>query len=202
MHMDKNRRYLNCVCILKLSLVIDYEIYNFEIRTTKPTKAEWSGKEWFNYSSNNTGQCPWYARNRAAEITATLYANGSITEEHYRRVIRKIANASGNGRQFAPGEPGVSAFKYGSTNIDDIKAPAFMGLESRTSPPYGHVAIIEYANPDENKIIVTDGWCRGCSSDCSYTWNCVRFQHQEYTYAGFKQNFGGRFRGYVFFLEE
>ena len=75
-------------------------------------------------------------------------------------------------------------------------------MESSTSPPYGHVAIIEYANPDENKIIVTDGWCRGCGSSCSYTWDCVRFQYKEYTYASFKQNFGWKFRGYVFFLDE
>ena len=178
------------------------EIYNFEIRKTKPAKSEWSGKPWFNFSGGNTGQCPWYARNRAAEITANLFANGSITEEHYNRVIKKIRNASGNGRDYAPGSPGVSAFKYGSTNINDIKAPAFIGMESSTSPPYGHVAIIEYANPDENKIIVTDGWCRGCGSSCSYTWDCVRFQYKEYTYASFKQNFGWKFRGYVFFLDE
>lgn len=177
------------------------EIYNFEIRKTKPTKDEWSGKPWFNFSLNNTGQCPWYARNRAAEITATLYANSSITEDHYKTVIGKISRATGNGRDFTPGSPGMREFQYGSTNINDIKAPAFIGMESSSSPPYGHVGVIEYANPEEDKIIVTDGWCTGCGMSCSSTFNCVNFQYREYTYASFKESFGWRFRGYVYFLD-
>ena len=177
------------------------EIYNFEIRKTKPTKAEWSGKPWFNFSLNNTGQCPWYARNRAAEITATLYANSSITEDHYKKVIGKISRAWGNGKDYVPGAAGMHEFKYGSTNINDIKAPAFMGLESYRSPAYGHVAIIEYANPEEDKIIVTDGWCTGCGVSCSRTFACVNFNNERYTYASFKSNFEKRFRGYVYFLD-
>lgn len=180
------------------------EIYNFDIRKTIPTTSEWRGQSWFIHSDYNTGQCPWYAKNRASEIVNNLYSNSSITTEVYNTIIKKIKNTYGNGRDYMPGSPGMYNFKNGSTNIDDIKAPAFIGMESNTAygKPYGHVAVIEYANPEEDKIIVTDGWCSGCGSlTCSKTFGCINFRYKEYTYKSFKEYFGWKFRGYIYFME-
>lgn len=179
------------------------EAYNFTIRKEKPTTLDWnSSKPWFNPSVDNTGQCPWYARNRAGEIIYNLYTNGSLTEKQYSSLLSRVLKTSGNGGDFYPGGRASTYGYQGSNNIDDIKGGSFMGLDSASAPQYGHVAIIEYANQSEDKIIVTDGWCKQCSNSCSSTFSCVNFRYQEFTYATFKSNYSGTFKGYLYFLQE
>lgn len=194
------------------------EIYNFSIRTTAPTPSEWIGKEWYLYSPRTTGQCPWYAKNRATEIIAELYANSSITKEKYNQLIKTIhsiynaynnGNDGGNGHDFTLDRlgygPGVVKFTSGSYNITDVRAPAFMAHYSSTSPEYGHVVVIEYANPEEDIIKMTDGWkVKNPTKDisnCANDFSCVSFRPREMTYQEFYDNFSGIFKGFIFFME-
>lgn len=176
------------------------ETYNYTMRTKKPTVSEWSGNNMLPIGSTDyLGECPWYARNRAYEIIRELYGNGSLTKEQYKRFYNRLDRTSGNGGDFYPGNSSADQGYPGSTNIDDVKAGAFMGMTSGSK--YGHVAVIEYANPEEDKIIVTDGWARG--NYCTYSnYSCISFNYQEYTYQQFKNNFSGRFKGFLYFLEE
>ena len=178
------------------------EIYEFTIRENAPTPSEWKDMDGY-YDTGNTGECAWYAKNRAVEIINELYANGSLTKVQYNNYKKRISNSRGNGNQFYLNGTIGQYIKRGSNNINDYKSGVFMGMNS--SSKYGHVVVVEYANKQEDKIIITHGWNSG--GTCSKTnYGCFAFRHQTYTYNEFVKTFvnGDRynFLGYLYFLED
>ena len=193
------------------------ETYNYWIRDRVPTLEEWGGSKMHIVPRNhsNVGQCVWYARNRAVEIIKELKSNGSLTENQYSRYYNRIVAQAGDGKQHAPGGTASNGFS-GSTNIYDIKPGSFVGLESGSAPPYGHVAIIEKADIDENgnitNIILTHGWADG---NCNLNnFSCVNFKKKEFaTFAEYEKWVNSmlyrsegrgryKFKGYLYFLED
>lgn len=176
------------------------ETYNYKIRTEKPTPIEWEGMKHY-YWPSDRGECVWYAKNRAFEIIEELYANGSLTKKQYDKFTKRIMNSRGDGKQFYPdGSINKNGDFNGSKNIYDIKSASFFAKTPN------HVLVIEYANRDEDKIIVTDGWNgEGTNEDNSCTrksYSCLTFQSKTYTYDSFKKTYGSTFLGYLYFLED
>ncbi len=198
------------ITIYRRANIFKSENYNYNIRTQKPTASEWGS--WMQYASTDyIGECPWYARNRALEIITELQSNGTLTETEATTLKNRIIGTSGNGGDFYPGARADNGYK-GSTNVQDVKAGSFLGLYSRSE--FGHVAVIEYANLDDNngagKIIVTDGWASDDS--CSSTnFGCINFAYHDFTYSEYitwvshKDPLGKgeyRFKGYLYFLDQ
>lgn len=192
--------------------MFEYENYNYTIRQTKPTSAEWGGAKMFIKPSvpKLMGECPWYAKNRAAEIITELYKNGSLTKKQYNTYIKRISKTAGNGFDFYPGGRADNGYK-GSSNIADLKAGAFIGMSSQRSPAgkkYGHVAVVEYVS--EDKIIITEGWRKKnpqtyCSSYSDFS--CVEFRNKVFNSYQEFYNFyhdpnGYMLKGYLYFLED
>lgn len=187
------------------------ENYNFSIRTETPTTAEWGGNKMLvrPASASLIGECPWYAKNRAAEIIQEVYKNGSITKKQYDSYYERVKNTRGNGQDFYPGGPADNGYK-GSTNIEDIKAGSFISMSSQKSAAgkkYGHVAVIEYVS--ENKIIITEGWRNKSVNKCSnYSdFSCITFRKVEFnSFQEFRDYYsdptGYQFKGYLYFLED
>ena len=186
------------------------EIYDYPIRTKRPTPTEWNMNDtskWAYYANEFIGECPWFARNRAAEIINGLYDSGSLTKAKYKTLISRVVCCYGDGGQFFPGGAadggcGTKKFK-GSTNIKDIKTGSFLSKSSGSQ--WGHVMVVEYANPQEDKIILSDGYNKSGMDDmCTKTnFNCgVMNFNTQYTYQQFYNEFSSTFKGYLYFLEE
>lgn len=186
------------------------EIYDYPIRTKRPTPTEWNMNDtskWAYYANEFIGECPWFARNRAAEIINGLYDSGSLTKAKYKTLISRVVCCYGDGGQFFPGGAadggcGTKKFK-GSTNIKDIKTGSFLSKASGSQ--WGHVMVVEYANPQENKIILSDGYNKpGMDDMCTKTnFDCgVMNFNTQYTYEQFYNEYGSTFKGYLYFLEE
>ena len=186
------------------------EIYDYPIRTKRPTPTEWNMNDtskWAYYANEFIGECPWFARNRAAEIINGLYDSGSLTKAKYKTLISRVVCCYGDGGQFFPGGSadggcGTKKFK-GSTNIKDIKTGSFLSKASGSQ--WGHVMVVEYANPQENKIILSDGYNKpGMDDMCTKTnFDCgVMNFNTQYTYEQFYNEYGSTFKGYLYFLEE
>lgn len=185
------------------------ESYNFTIRTTAPTPAEWYKATWYKNPSSPglVGECVWYAKNRAKEIIYELYSNGSLTDKQYKSFINRINNSRGNGVSYNPTDKNKSQYP-GSTDINAAKSGSFIGMSSYFSPKgkkYGHVAIIESVT--ENEVIVTEGWSKNdCTSFNNWS-NCFTFSTTTYTTNEFLDRYkvngyGYEYNGYLYFLEE
>ena len=190
------------------------EIYNYTVRTTKPTPDEWntSNIPIFKWPSSDSliGECVFYVKNRALEIIQELYNNGSINDVQYKTYKDRLWNYSGNADQFwyqnINGNPGTVWQGYSNNSrsavITDVRAGAIMGVTSTSlqGKAFGHVVIIEYANPDENKIIISDA-SNGTRTDCTkHDFKCISFYSYTLTYEQFYAKYGSSFRGFLFFL--
>lgn len=187
------------------------ESYNFSVRTETPTVAEWGGNNMLvkPSSAGLIGECPWYAKNRAAEIIKEIYENGSITKKQYDSYYQRVKGTAGNGEDFYPNGSADNGYK-GSTNIEDIKAGSFIGMTSQKSEAgkkYGHVAVIEYVS--ENKIIITEGWRNKSVNKCTNfsDFSCIKFRKTEFDsfqqfYDYYNDPNGYQFKGYLYFLED
>lgn len=195
------------------------EMYNFTVRTTVPTPEEWNTDRIpiFKWPSTDSliGECVFYVKNRALEIIQELYNNGSLNDVQYKTYKDRIWNYSGNADEFwyrnSSGNPGKVWKGYSDNSrsavITDVRAGAILGATSTSvqGAIYGHVLIVEYANPDENKIIVTD-MSNGTRTDCTKKdFKCItQFNSRTYTYEEFYNKYreGSKtsFRGYLFFL--
>lgn len=189
-----------------------FETYNYTIRETKPTASEWGGMKMFVKPSvpKLMGECPWYAKNRAAEMITELYKNGSLTQKQYNTYINRVRTTFGNGADFYPGGNADNGYK-GSSNIEDLRAGSFIGMSSQKSEAgkkWGHVAVVEYVS--EDKIIVTEGWRKKipqtfCSSYSDFS--CVEFRHKVFKsykefYNYYKDPKGYMLKGYLYFLQD
>lgn len=188
------------------------ETYNFSIRETIPTAEQWGGNNMFVMPSTPSlmGECPWYAKNRAAEIIDELYRNGSLTNQQYNAYYKRVRTTRGNGADFYPGGAADNGYQ-GSINVTDLKAGSFIGLKSVNTPAgikYGHVVVVEYVG--EDKIIITDGWrkkepqtfCKNYSD-----FSCVKYRKKEFSsyeefYDWVDGTKGYTFQGYLYFLED
>lgn len=186
--------------------------YEFTVRDHTPTASEWGGNNmpFKPVTPSLMGECPWYAKNRAIEIINEVYDKGNITDDQYKRYVKRVKNTFGNGADFYPGGsagPGYS----GSTNIADIKAGSFFGMSSQWTPAgriYGHVAVVEYVS--DNLIVVTDGWrLKNPNTHCStYSdFSCVVYRKLEFkSYNEFYNYYhnpnGYMLKGYLYFLED
>lgn len=189
-----------------------FETYNYTIRENKPTSSEWGGSNMLVPPSKPSliGECPWYAKNRAAEIITELYNNGSLTDTQYNKYLKRVKTTSGDGGTFYPGGAADNGYN-GSTNIADLKAGSFIGMSSQKSDAgkkYGHVAIVEYVS--EDLIVITEGWRLKkpqtyCSSYSDFS--CVEFRHKTFnSYQEFYNYYhdpnGYMMKGYLYFLED
>lgn len=195
------------------------EMYNFTVRTTAPTPEEWNTDRIpiFKWPSTDSliGECVFYVKNRALEIIQELYNNGSLNDVQYKTYKDRIWNYSGNADEFwyknSSGNPGIVWNGYSDNSrsavITDVRPGAILGATSTSAQGaiYGHVLVVEYANPDEDKIIVTD-MSNGTRTDCTKTdFKCItQFNSRTYTYEEFynkyKEGSKTSFRGYLFFL--
>lgn len=178
------------------------EMYMFDARTTAPTKNEWANKSWFQSFGNNLGQCPWYAQNRASEIIEQLKNNSSITDQTYNKLIARIKKTNGNGIDYQPGRSAQTTGGYlGGTDLSQVKPGSFLGMSSNSSPQYGHVAIVEYVDPVEDVIIISDGW-----TNHSGYWDGVNFAYSgKLSFSNFVETryFRNHYvYGYLYFLGE
>lgn len=188
------------------------ETYNFTIRDHAPTSSEWGGSKMFVRPSRPRlmGECPWYAKNRAAEIIDELYKNGSLTKKQYNKYYNRVSSTSGNGADFYPN--GVADKGYsGSTNIADLKAGSFIGMSSQKSDAgkkWGHVAVVEYVS--EDKIIITEGWrqkkpqtyCSNYSDFSCVVYRKLEFNSYDEFYKFYSDPNGYMLKGYLYFLED
>lgn len=189
-----------------------FETYNYTIRENKPTSSEWGGSNMLVPPSKPSliGECPWYAKNRAAEIITELYNNGSLTDAQYNKYLKRVKTTSGDGGTFYPGGAADNGYN-GSTNIEDLRAGSFIGMSSQKSAAgkkYGHVAIVEYVS--EDLIVITEGWRLKkpqtyCSSYSDFS--CVEFRHKTFnSYQEFYNYYhdpnGYMMKGYLYFLED
>lgn len=188
------------------------EKYNYIIRNHKPNADEWGGSKMpvKPNSPSLMGECPWYAKNRAAEMIIELYKNGSLSEDKYNKYYNRVKSTRGNGSGFYSNGPADNGYT-GSNNIEDLKAGAFIGLKSTNTPAgmkYGHVMVVESVN--ENEIVLTDGWrLKSPNTYCrSYNdFSCVVFRQK--VFKSFEEyrdyvngSHGYTFLGYLYFLED
>lgn len=186
----------------------------FPVRDTKP---DWLSAPDSNYytdtiNGSNYFQCVWYAKARAVEILSTI-ENADSSKANDAITAIKSSGAHGSGwYNLAQGDGAMSIF--GSSN--DVNSPrpgamiswkwnengckAYNGYNCTeyggTQTNYGHVAIIESVDYDNQKVVVSDGW-HNCSD-----WNsssCFGFRSKEYSFSEL-ESFGGNyiFNGYVY----
>lgn len=188
------------------------ETYNFTIRDHAPTPSEWGGTKMFVRPSipKLMGECPWYAKNRAAEIIDELYKNGSLTQKQYNKYHNRVSSTSGNGADFYPNGAADKGYS-GSTNIADLKAGSFIGMSSQKSEAgkkWGHVAVVEYVS--EDKIIITEGWrqknpqtyCSNYSDFSCVVYRKLEFNSYDEFYKFYSDPNGYMLKGYLYFLED
>lgn len=110
-------------------------------------------------AGSNYGECPWYARGRAAEIIN--YSN--MPDELKQKVIRSLKSTRGNGSAWYT-NPSDELF----TKTTDLYAAkpgsivSWSGGSTRCSPACGHVGIIEDVEYDSNgravRVLMSEGW--------------------------------------------
>ncbi len=173
------------------------------IRNTTPTKSD---TLYTGYA--NVGQCVWYAKSRAMEILTELKNAGKIDSEQADKAIQSLNSTYGNATDWYKN----TSDKF--NKISDITKPqagSIIVWSGGNGHNYGHVAIIEEINTEENTITVTDTWSNlrdgnGNIDSCPGTWTCIVFNSKTYSLDDFINNYaphgGGykRFVGYVNFV--
>lgn len=149
-----------------------------------------------------TGQCVWYARNRAQEI---LYYS-DMPEAMKQAAINSIKNTSGNGEAWYRNPDGSIFAK--STDVTQPRAGAIVswsGGVSGCTPRCGHVAIIESVNAD-GTVTMSEGWKTSKDDGwASASWSTVNYRTFTETidYIRYHTNNSGDpyyFNGYVYLL--
>ena len=171
------------------------------IRSIAPTKSD-SAFVQSTEAANNTGQCVWYARGRAIEITEELRDNGKLSAEEASKIVNLLKRAYGNGGDIY--DNAKSVFN-GSSDIRKPKAGSY--IVWKKSGSWGHVGIVE--DVTDSTITLTEGWSTGGGSlSCNSDWSCVHFEGPTtYDLEDFYNNYGAHrdgsysFSGYVYFLE-
>ena len=169
------------------------------IRTVAPTPAD---QPFVDADGGNVGQCVWYAKGRAVEITEALRSAGKLSDEEADKIVNLLLQAWGNGGEIYDNTRGVF---NGSSDIRQPKAGSY--IVWKKSGSWGHVAIVE--DVTDTTITLTEGWSTGGGSlSCSGDWSCVHFEGPntydlEDFYSSYGNNRGGGyvFSGYVYFLE-
>lgn len=171
------------------------------IRTVAPTKSD-SAFVKSTEAANNTGQCVWYARGRAIEITEELRDNGKLSTDEANKIVNLLMQAYGNGGEIY--DRAKSVFNS-SNDIRQPKAGSYIVWKKAGS--WGHVGIVE--DVTETTITLTEGWSTGGGSvSCNSDWSCIHFEGPNtYDLDDFYNNYGAHrdgsysFSGYVYFLE-
>lgn len=149
-----------------------------------------------------TGQCVWYARNRAQEIL--YYSN--MPEAMKQVAINSIKNTYGNGEAWYRNPDGSIFAK--STDVTQPRAGAIVswsGGVSGCTPRCGHVAIIESVNAD-GTVTISEGWKTSSNNGWNSTsWSTVNYRTFTATidYIKYHTNSSGDpyyFNGYVYLL--
>lgn len=169
------------------------------IRTVAPTPSD---QPFVDADSGNVGQCVWYAKGRAVEITEALRSAGKLSDEEADKIVNLLLQAWGNGGEIYDSTRGVF---NGSSDIRQPKAGSYIVWKKPGS--WGHVAIVE--DVTDTTITLTEGWSTGGGSlSCSGDWSCVHFEGPNtYDLEDFYNNYGNNrgggyvFSGYVYFLE-
>ena len=178
----------------------------YPIRNTTPTSSD----KYFNepyLGSHNRGQCVWYVRGRGMEIIAT--ADG-IDEEKRETALNAVKNTSGHGRQWW-NNPGLVMFNssndYTKPKTGSIIVWKYTDSYASTKPDnYGHVAIIEEVNEENQTVTITEGWTN--TGSCSSNWSCINFNYKTLSMSDFynwAQHYNNSsryiFLGYVYLLD-
>ncbi len=162
--------------------------------------ASLQNSKWYPNIGHLTGQCVWYAKNRAQEIL--YYSN--MPEELKQRAITSIQNTSGNGEAWYRNPDGNLFAK--SADATQPRAGAIVSWsggkrQENTNYYYGHVAIIESVNAD-GTVTISEGWKEGSWDSAS--WSTVRYRKFNVTIDYIKQHsYSGKtyyFNGYVYLL--
>ncbi len=146
-----------------------------------------------------TGQCVWYAKNRAQEIL--YYSN--MPDDLKQRAINSIKSTLGNGEAWYRSPDGTIFAK--SQDVNQPRAGAIVswsGGLNACSPACGHVAIIESVNAD-GTVTISEGWKSGSWNSSS--WSTVGYQTvtRSIDYIKRHTNNSGdvyTFNGYVYLL--
>lgn len=178
----------------------------YTIRSTAPISSDSAYQGY-----QNVGQCVWYARSRAIEITQELINNGKIDNSTGNTIIKELKNSSGNAGDWDSNNA-AQKFKT-STNLNDVKAPAIIVWKKVSgSYRYGHVAIIEDVDTVNQRVKATEGWSNAKNSSgdtisCPGTWTCIEFKPRDYSMDEYLNGFGKNYTGsyafsnYIYFTE-
>ena len=151
--------------------------------------------KWYPNIGHLTGQCVWYAKNRAQEIL--YYSN--MPEELKQRAITSIQNTSGNGEAWYRNPDGNLFAK--SADATQPRAGAIVSWSGGKRQENTNVAIIESVNAD-GTVTISEGWKEGSWDSAS--WSTVRYRKFNVTIDYIKQHsYSGKtyyFNGYVYLL--
>lgn len=183
----------------------------FNIRTTKPNWLSAPDSNYYLKQGSNNFQCVWYARYRVNEILSTMTGDVDDTKREKAKTTLLAAAANGSGWYDIAQNGGTMSIFESSNDYMKPRPGALVSYKWNSAGcinyhgvncdannyNYGHVAVIESVDYENQKVVVTDGWMQ-CEN-----WNntsCLGFQHKELTFEQM-QNFGtGRyiFLGYVY----
>lgn len=164
--------------------------------------SELQGNPFYPNVGKLTGQCVWYARNRAQEI---LYYSNMPTDLK-NRAISSIKSTTGNGEAWYRAPDGSLFMK--SPDVTQPRAGAIVswsGGVSGCTPRCGHVAIVESVNAD-GTITLSEGWKTKENNGWeSSSWSTVHYRTftVNLEYIKYHENSNGDpyyFNGYVYLL--
>lgn len=183
----------------------------FTIRKVKPNWLSQPDSKYYLKQGSNNFQCVWYAKYRMNEIISTI--KGAVDEKKREEAKNTLLASSAHGSGwYNLAQNGGSMSKFESSN--DYMKPRPGALvsyrwtnshwENNPTYPksaghdnYGHVAVVESVDYENQTVVVTEGW-----RVCGY-WNnreCLGFKNRTLTFEQMK-NFGQNhyeFLGYVY----
>ena len=152
----------------------------------------------YDSNSSNLGQCVWYARSRAME----LILSSDMDEITKAIALSAIMSVSANGEGWFD-YPSLDIFEK-STDRNMPMPGAIISWSSSESAGarhnYGHVAIIESVDYENQTVVMSEGWNASGANGAS-TWGNVRVNKTTKTFAQLQSyNTGYTFNGYVYIL--
>lgn len=152
----------------------------------------------YSKSAGNLGQCVWYAQSRALEL---IY-NSNMDDLQKIKALKAISGTYRNGEGWYDAET-LDIFPKVTDHTLPV-AGAIVSWSSSTSlgatHEYGHVAIIESVDYEDQTVVISDGW-NSEGPHGSETWENVNYRIRTLTFDEIlNYRTGYTFNGYVYIL--